>query len=86
MSVANPFFFFFFIFGDRKRGGFEEEQKEHVKWIKAKEKKILNCVRATLRLQGRKRDEVYTLYMACEIEKLVFFMKLYCESFAVRVR
>lgn len=46
-------FFFSCISTNRKRGGFQEETKEHEKWTKEKERKILNCVRATLNLKER---------------------------------
>lgn len=41
------------LLGNRKRGGLEEERKEHEKWIKAKQRKMLNCVRATLNFGKR---------------------------------
>lgn len=41
----------------RKRGGFEEEKREHEKWIKAKQQRILNSVKATLKLKQRNGTE-----------------------------
>lgn len=59
------------IFRRRKRGGFDAEKEERQKWIKAERRKILQSVRATIRLRDTNSGNPQTVndlyeWKACE--------------------